>query len=641
MICTITGTAGFPTGEVYPNATFAFDRDPNSVVAQNGNVIVPSRVLVQSDAVGAVSFTLLPGNYVGTELATRVMFAFAVPEAATASFHDCVTAADTVITNDILAQSVAARDAAIAAANAVVYVEQFTTNSSPGVTDMTSAILAAAAYVSGLGGGTVVGGPKLLAVSSTMDVSTYTNVTYQGLRVSAIGTWSADLPIFKLSYADYNHVVSVKFRDCAFEGNRKANGISIANASKVSVLNCTSHGVPAYAIRTRTASTELLVDGCNFRQWDYGETGWNTEANRTSILLDIQTSDNVISNTVAAYCLKPIAILGWSSYHNLVSNCHFYNDGYTPASGQVVSMDLAAPGCSFSNIYVDNGILQIDGLYTLGGAGTSFSGVILYKGTGTNTNAMVFTNSGGSPSDLSALSLDGVIYEGFTDANAVAFSGSFAATLAYLGGVQSGSGTVPTNFPYRPFAGGSLNASNFILHDPVDPTKKAAFGVSSPSGTTRTFFWPNTGGNICVDAFSNTISATWTFSAKPTISANNADLGTSTGAGTINLASGATTAGNTKTVNIGTGGAAGSTTTITIGNSVATSTTAMAGTVSFSGTVKTAVVAVSGLPAAATAGAGARYFVTDANATTFASVVAAGGANGVPVYSDGTNWRIG
>jgi len=50
---------------------------------------------------------------------------------------------------------------------------------------------------------------------------------------------------------------------------------------------------------------------------------------------------------------------------------------------------------------------------------------------------------------------------------------------------------------------------------------------------------------------------------------------------------------------------------------------------------------VATLPAAATAGANARAFVTDANATTFASIVAGGGANGVPVYSDGTNWRIG
>lgn len=50
---------------------------------------------------------------------------------------------------------------------------------------------------------------------------------------------------------------------------------------------------------------------------------------------------------------------------------------------------------------------------------------------------------------------------------------------------------------------------------------------------------------------------------------------------------------------------------------------------------------VANLPAANQSGVGAKAFVTDANATTFASVVAGGGANAVPVYSDGTNWRIG
>jgi hypothetical protein len=55
----------------------------------------------------------------------------------------------------------------------------------------------------------------------------------------------------------------------------------------------------------------------------------------------------------------------------------------------------------------------------------------------------------------------------------------------------------------------------------------------------------------------------------------------------------------------------------------------------------TGVYTVATLPAAATVGAGARAFVTDANATTFASVVAGGGANKVPVYSDGAAWCIG
>lgn len=50
---------------------------------------------------------------------------------------------------------------------------------------------------------------------------------------------------------------------------------------------------------------------------------------------------------------------------------------------------------------------------------------------------------------------------------------------------------------------------------------------------------------------------------------------------------------------------------------------------------------VAQLPAAATAGAGARSFVTDATATNFLSTVAGGGVNGVPVVSNGTNWLIG
>jgi hypothetical protein len=38
---------------------------------------------------------------------------------------------------------------------------------------------------------------------------------------------------------------------------------------------------------------------------------------------------------------------------------------------------------------------------------------------------------------------------------------------------------------------------------------------------------------------------------------------------------------------------------------------------------------------------GVRYMVTDANATTFNSIVAGSGANIVPVFSNGTTWRIG
>jgi hypothetical protein len=54
-----------------------------------------------------------------------------------------------------------------------------------------------------------------------------------------------------------------------------------------------------------------------------------------------------------------------------------------------------------------------------------------------------------------------------------------------------------------------------------------------------------------------------------------------------------------------------------------------------------AVYTVSTLPAASTVGVGVRSFVADATATTFASNAIGGGTNKVPVYSDGTNWKIG
>jgi hypothetical protein len=47
------------------------------------------------------------------------------------------------------------------------------------------------------------------------------------------------------------------------------------------------------------------------------------------------------------------------------------------------------------------------------------------------------------------------------------------------------------------------------------------------------------------------------------------------------------------------------------------------------------------LPSASTSLAGTRAFVTDALSPTFGSTVAAGGAVKTPVYSDGTNWKVG
>ena len=57
--------------------------------------------------------------------------------------------------------------------------------------------------------------------------------------------------------------------------------------------------------------------------------------------------------------------------------------------------------------------------------------------------------------------------------------------------------------------------------------------------------------------------------------------------------------------------------------------------------IRTTATTASGLPTAANAGAGARGFVTDADANTFNAPLVGGGANAVPVFSNGTGWFIG
>jgi len=53
------------------------------------------------------------------------------------------------------------------------------------------------------------------------------------------------------------------------------------------------------------------------------------------------------------------------------------------------------------------------------------------------------------------------------------------------------------------------------------------------------------------------------------------------------------------------------------------------------------VYTVRALPPANSVGAGSRAFVVDADTTQFANLAVPGGANSVPVYSDGSSWYVG
>lgn len=79
---------------------------------------------------------------------------------------------------------------------------------------------------------------------------------------------------------------------------------------------------------------------------------------------------------------------------------------------------------------------------------------------------------------------------------------------------------------------------------------------------------------------------------------------------------------------------------VTNGNATIGGSATVSGTI-ISGYARTVPTTVAALPAAVAGLTGTRAFVTDATVTTFASIVVGGSSNDVPVYCDGTNWRIG
>jgi hypothetical protein len=59
------------------------------------------------------------------------------------------------------------------------------------------------------------------------------------------------------------------------------------------------------------------------------------------------------------------------------------------------------------------------------------------------------------------------------------------------------------------------------------------------------------------------------------------------------------------------------------------------------GVIKATNYTVATLPSASTSGVGARAFVTDSLAPVFGATVAGGRYSPYPVFSDGTNWKVG
>jgi hypothetical protein len=245
---------------------------------------------------------------------------------------------------------------------------------------------------------------------------------------------------------------------------------------------------------------------------------------------------------------------------------------------------------------------------------------------GTGTNEIVIganaTGSGDNSVVIGNTSTTGTILRG---AVAINNSGGLSVTGALnLSGLSSANQNIATSQTSGSLTIGGTSGTGAITlgRSTVNQTVNIATGGNG-NGNTKTV---NIGTGATNSGSTNNINI------GPILGAGTLTFGQATGSQTTNIQAGATASGSTKTMSIGTGGLAGSTTNIAIGSTAGTSTTTV------NGLLRQQTYLVAGLP---TGSAGARSFVTNALAPTFGAAVVGGGAVGVPVYHDGTSWKVG
>lgn len=233
------------------------------------------------------------------------------------------------------------------------------------------------------------------------------------------------------------------------------------------------------------------------------------------------------------------------------------------------------------------------GTVTLLGASTGFQSFAVIG----NANTTYYTIAGQTTSEWE-VGIGTYTASGTTLARTTVLAnsaGTQPTALTFSAGTKDVFVTYPSEKSVNYDAADLLTVSDaaFTLQDNTDATKQAQFQLSGlTTATTRTYTLPDATGTVALLSGTQTFSSATTFSTATgnlnfgsSQTSGNVTLGGTSGTGnlifgrstvsqTTSIQAGATASGSTKTINFGTGGLTGSTTTMTIGSTFGTAITA-------------------------------------------------------------------
>jgi hypothetical protein len=217
---------------------------------------------------------------------------------------------------------------------------------------------------------------KTYGVGSTILLKAGVNLKNGGL-IAVGDAWAITDPMISITSIEDSGLSKV-FIDCQW----KCAGVLRDSGKRSNIDKCTIQRFKTYGAKDTGTTQESKLTNSIIRQYVYGDTGFDASANRDADGLYVDTADSIYDNNVILYCLYPLHVTGTL---NLFSNIHVYNGATADANENVaVRVDGGAAQNLFSNMYIDNGICQIENSFI-----NTFSTVI-FQHTAAGTNTIAF-----------------------------------------------------------------------------------------------------------------------------------------------------------------------------------------------------------------------------------------------------------
>jgi hypothetical protein len=311
-------------------------------------------------------------------------------------------------------------------------------NTVPGATDMRAAWQGAIDYASTRGGGVVDGLGRTYGIGATVNMIGRPDVFLENFEMTAVGSWLPETEMIRFNRGGTESLVPCGIHRARIRCAGLANGILVTDINGVRLTNVRIQGFPAFGVRSRVKAGELFMHQVDCRQFIWGETGFNVQANRTGIGFDMDTADFIMQSCISAYCAIPVKTRTRGPAQ--LTNCHFYNGALDPltVTEQPLSADFGSPTLICTGNYFDNGLVrvQVDVGWTTGDGETAGAAPMMLNdnhfhrnGNGSNASLLEFVNEAAEPATLRGIIMSG---NTFSSSGGVIFTGAFAPDVDRL-----------------------------------------------------------------------------------------------------------------------------------------------------------------------------------------------------------------